>query len=344
MGGSHGAQLIGGAQYGAGGDPVVVIANTNNCEIGGLLTDGTVGVSVGEGTVVNNTYITSDIRNMSACPITFNKGTGLFFYGSATGEPTLASYVGSWTGPGEPKPVIMVFPGANDITYAPTAVQGWFTHDVVDRSGVMGRLRVARSGAAPAAPIIARDDKYMHKFSRVNTGAPCLRMLNDTDNTGHSGSGELSLPGSGASFNSWVLAPSMTDMTDFDIEGTDLASVRGKYAVVVHLKYVPGILGNRIGFSLQDGGGATARAPEIFYGSVLGDSAAPSPNTIGYLLHPLKDGEWIPLVIPLKNIIYTGSVPSALTRFLVWKMDNAATYDLTITKPVLVYIGTPERA
>jgi len=140
-----------------------------------------------------------------------------------------------------------------------------------------------------------------------------------------------------------LLAPSMTDMTDFNVAGTDLATVRSKYAVLVYVKYVPGLVGNRIGFSLQDGSGATPHSPEIFYGSTIGDPIAPGDNTIQSKLHKFADGEWISIAMRLNQVIYAPSNPAALTRFMVWKLDNAATFDLTITKPVLIYVGSAER-
>lgn len=341
VGGSHGAKIADGIQTGNGGDPVVAIVNSNDTEVGGLLMNGTVGVSVGEGTVVNNTNITADIRNMTAAPITFYAGVGLNFTGSISGEPTLASFTGSWTGPGEVKSMLIAYDGAQDIVFAPRSVQGWFNYDVIDRSNVPGRLRVYRSGPSYAAPVLSRNDISLQKFSRIGTSAKYLRMI-DSDTTGHSGVGEFALPGSGASFGSMVLDASMTNMTDFDITGTTLAAVRAKYAIQVCVKFVIGMTGNRIGFSLQDGTGVTPHSPEIFY-SPFGVAPTPSSNSIQGVLHNLVDGEWVVLNMPLENVIFTGSNPAALTRFLVWKLDNAATYDLTITKPVLVFVGTAEK-
>lgn len=80
-----------------------------------------------------------------------------------------------------------------------------------------------------------------------------------------------------------------------------------------------------------------------FFG-VFGAAVDPVANSIGGVLHPLVDGEWIPLDIPLNQIIYSGANTAALTNFIVLKSTNPTAYDLTITKPVLVYVGAPPKS
>ena len=340
--GSHGTQ-VSGLHRGNGGDPVIVVVNSDDVSISGELVRGTVGVSVGEeGATANRCRVSAIIRDMSAAPVLFSKGTGIHVGGcTIDGEPTLGSYTGVWSGPGAVRSVLVVHEGANEVTYVGNTVHGWFTHDVIDRSSIPGRLRVSRSGQQPAAPIMDRNDLSLHKFSRKGISGPFIRMI-DNDATGHAYVGEFSLPASGAAFGSMALVPEMKNMTDFNTAGSTLADVRMQYAVVVHMKYVPEAVGKRVAFSLQVDGG-TARATEVFYG-VFGDPNNPIANSIQGVLHKLSPGEWVPLVMPLQNVIHRASDQTALTHFGVFKMDSPSTFDLTITKPVLMYIGVPPKA
>lgn len=338
--GSHDSQ-IGGLHIGNGGDPVVVVVNTNRASVTGELRKGTVGVSVGEdGSASNGTKISAVIRDMSAAPILFDTGVGLEVSGcTISGEPTLGSYTGVWAGPGEVRSAVVVRTiNANDVVMSNNSINGWFTHDIIDRSTIPGRLRVTRTGPPYAAPILDRNDLYMNKFSRQGVGSKFTRVLNDADTTGHAYVGEMSVLASGPSFSSATLNPLLQNLTDFDITGLTLSEIRKKYAVVVYMKYVAAAKGKRIAFSIQSDGG-TVHTPQIFYG-VFG----PGANSIGGVMHPLVDGEWVPLTMNLDSLIYSGADPAALTHFLVYKMDAPTTFDLTITKPVLVYIGTPEKA
>ena len=338
--GSHDSQ-IGGMHLGNGGDPVVVVVNSNRVSVTGELRKGTVGVSIGEdGSASNGTMVSAVIRDMTAAPILFDTGVGLEISGcTISGEPTLGSYTGVWAGPGEVRSAVVVRTiNANDVVMTNNSINGWFTHDIIDRSTIPGRLRVTRTGAPYAAPILDRNDLYMNKFSRQGVGAKFTRVLNDADTTGHAYVGEMSVPASGPSFSSATLNPLLQNLTDFDITGLTLSEIRKKYAVVVYMKYVAAANGKRIAFSIQSDGG-TVHTPQIFYG-VFGSGA----NSIGGVMHPLVDGEWVPLTMNLDSLIYSGADPAALTHFLVYKMDSPATFDLTITKPVLVYIGTPEKA
>lgn len=340
--GCHGAQVTG-LHRGNGGDPVVVVVNSNNCSVSGELVRGTVGVSVGEdGAASNNTKVSAIIRDMSAAPVLFDTGFGIHIEGCVIdGEPTLGSYTGNWSGPGEVRSVVVVKETANDVTFAANSVRGWFTHDVIDRSSITGRLRVTRIGNRFVAPILDRDDISFNRFGRRTDSCKFIRVLDDSDTTGHAGVGEISLPAAGATFASFTLNPLLTNLTDFNVTGTDLASVRKKYAVLVYMKYVPAAVGRQVTFSIQTGGG-TVHSAVTFFGT-FGVSPTPIANSIQGVLHNLADGEWVPLVMNLDSVLYTGADPAALTHFLVFKNGSPATYDLTITKPVLVYVGEPEK-
>lgn len=220
--GSNGAQ-VGGLHIGNGGDPVVVVANSHDCVIGGTLERGTVAASIGEdGATSNNTIVTATIKNMSSAPVQFGSGRGLSLLGAKIyGEPTLpsgAGAVGSWSGPGEVKPVVRVMGGGNDIAIMNCTVQGHFNYLAVDRAGATGRLRVTDKDNTLACPIIARDDMQINKLHRKASSADFIRVLNDTDNTGHSYVGEISLPAGGPTYLASAINPLLADLSTMAVD------------------------------------------------------------------------------------------------------------------------------
>lgn len=343
--GSNGAQVEG-LHIGNGGDPVVVVANSHDCIIGGTLDRGTVAASIGEdGATSNNTIVTATIKNMSSAPVQFGSGRGLSLLGAKIyGEPTLASAVGSWSGPGEVKPVVRVMGEANDITVMGCSVQGYFNQLVVDRSGATGRLRVTDKGNELACPIIARIDSQRSKLHQNASSSDFIRVLNDNDITGASFVGEISLPSSGATYLASPINPLLSNLADMAVAaGETIEEIYSKYAITVYIRYVPGMIGQQVKFGLASSSTAS-HVQATFFGQVFGAVGAPQGNSIGGVWHPLTEGEWVPLDMPLNTIIYSGANPAALTNFIVFKSTNPTLYDLTITKPTLTYIGSTPRA
>lgn len=343
--GSNGAQVAG-LHIGNGGDPVVVVANSHDCIIGGTLGRGTVAASVGEdGATSNNTIVTATIKNMSSAPVQFGSGRGLSLLGAKIyGEPTLASAVGSWSGPGEVKPVVRVMGEGNDITVMGCSVQGYFNQLVVDRSGATGRLRVTDKGNDLACPIIARIDSQRSKLHQKASSADFIRVLNDNDTTGASFVGEISLPSSGATYLASPINPLLANLADMAVSaGETIDEIYSKYAISILIRYVPGMIGQQVKFGLASSSTAS-HVQATFFGQVFGAVGAPAANSIGGVWHPLTEGEWVPLELPLNTIIYSGANPAALTNFIVFKSTNPTAYDLTITKPVMVYVGAPPRS
>jgi hypothetical protein len=342
-GGCHDA-IINGIHTGNGGDPVIVVANSSRVVVGGVLDKGTVGVSVGEdGATSNDCIITSTIRNMSSAPVQFGTGHGLSLLGAKIyGEPTLASTIGSWSGPGEVKPVVRVMSEGNDITITNCTIQGYFNYLVVDRAGATGRLRVTDKDNTLSCPIIARGDIQRNKLHQKASSADFIRVLNDSDVTGLASVGEISLPAGGATFLASAINPLLADLSTMALgAGETIADIYAKYAITVYMKYVPGALSQQVKFGLASS--ATSSHVQATFFGVFGAAVAPVTNSIGGVLHPLVDGEWVPLDMPLSTIIYSGANPAALTHFVVLKSTNPTTYDLTITKPTLTYIGTHPR-
>lgn len=341
---SHGAKVSGGYHQGTGGDPNIVIANSDDTVVSSRTAGGTVGVSIGEdGATSNNCKILSHVfENCTANPVKFSNGNKLSVVDCTfSGEPTLTTTTGNWTGPGEIKAAVSVLQGANDVVFTGSTLSGWFTHDVIayDHSG---ELRIARCGNKYNAPIMARSDiQYQTIHSATEGATPLMRVLDDTDTTGYSGVGEITILGTdGTQYSLVAINPLLADVTSLVQSGEVEADVLGKYAVLVYIKYYTAMQGLQIRFGITSSFNAS-QSGSTFYSPFTGIAGS---NSIAGKLHQLADGaEWIPLVFSLDEIIYNSANKAALTYFLVNKSGSPTTYDLTITKPVLFYLGDASR-
>jgi hypothetical protein len=337
---SHGAKVVGGWHQGADGDPSIVVANSNNVVISSRTDGGTVGVSIGEdGATSNNCKILNHVFNDgSANPVRFENGSGLIVSNCTfVGEPTLASVTGSWAGPGKIKAAVSVYETANDVAFTGNTISGWFTHDVISY-GYSEKLRIARGGNTYNTPIMARTDVQYHPLHQQTEGVtPLLRVTTDAATDGHTGVGEVTLLAAGPTFSIKGLNPLLYDVTNLYFAGETGVDILQKYAVLVYVKYVPAMQGNQIRFGIMTSYNASHYGA-VFYSTIDGIAGS---NSVAGKFHSFSTGgdEWIPLLFGLDTIIYNSADKTSLAYFLVNKHNNPATYDLTFTNPVLVYVG-----
>ena len=342
VGGSHGAKLIGGSHIQAGvGDPVIVVADSHDVVISSYSSGGSVGVSVGEdGATSDNCRILGHVfNNHKGNPIGFEFGNNLTVAGcTVLDEPSLVSATGSWTGPGEVKAVVRVGAGAQHVDFTGNSLSGWFTHDVIDRSGV-GRLRVTRGAdSGYNAPILPREDiGYAPLHRKTLGGTPLLRLIEgDTDTSGHAGVGEITiLAGDAQQYKVFSLNSALRNVVALAAPGETLDDVLSRYAVLVYVRYEAAAQGKRLTMGITGGGSNVSQTGSAFAGVY---------SAISTVLHPLVSGqEWVPLTMSLKEIIYPLADKTNLLQFFVRKLDGGDLYDLHMTKPVLFFIGRPPK-
>lgn len=346
LNGSHRAKIHGGTHVGENGDPVIAVNQSDDVEIfGNALSAGTVIVAVGEEGAANNCQIFQNVIKTGANdPIRFAEGQRLSVDNNVIiGEPISASTVGNFSTTAAVRYAVGVRNNEsrtappNDVSFTNNKLIGLFNFDVVD-VGYEGRLRVTRNNNTYQAPITSSDTTYQKgPFSVLKESADFERLCSPTDTTGFNGVGETTIP-SGNTAANITLASDWTDLSTLynTADGEVLADVLDKYAVMVYVKYVSGMLGKTLRFGISDQSGSAGTQTGL-----AGNSFASS--NIGTLYKPMNEGDYYPVVMTLGELLDSDADPNALVNFCFDK-SGGTDFDFTITNPVIVYVGQGRRS
>ncbi|MCP4492418.1 MAG: hypothetical protein GY820_34680 [Gammaproteobacteria bacterium] len=339
--GSHRA-VTHGEHIGEAGDPNVTIANSDDCIIGGTLRGGTVGVSVGEdGAQSDGTVIRARMIDITTEPVRVSAALNTRLSGAAIQGVLTSTTNGSWSGLGAVAPVVRVLReqyGANDIVIENTTISGPYTHDVIEKGdgslGGDGGLRVVRSNNTYDCSILSHDEEENQNLLGIpnpgNTRAAPLSVIAATG--GYADIGEIVITEASTLRYSYNLLSSLyNDLDALIASGDTLEDTLKNLEVVWYMQYSSSMPSDssRLGkFGIGDNSGDVTRPFYcIFtaYETILG--------------RPLKDGEYLPMRMPLYDLIKTGSDTGALTHFNVL-LDNAPVgYDYRMTAPMVVEVA-----
>jgi len=338
VGGSHGA-VSNGRHIGVGGDPNCVVVNSDDVIVGGILINGTVGVSVGEdGAQADNCVISARIINAINEPVRVSAAKNTRLSSAVVEGITAGSGNGSWSGLGEVSPAVRVMTqaGGNDVTIENTTISGPYTHDVIEKgAGGNGGLRVIRSSNTYACSIIPHNETEMQNLlGLMNPGSSRFTPLTDVSPSGgYANTGEITITeAGGATYAYTSVNTRFADLDSYVKGGDTLAETLKQFYVLWYFRYdaaMPYTSSRFVRFGLASDFNIV-HAPLSFYSISTAYEAM--------LGRSLKDGEYLPMRAPFNSSIYSSADTADLNFFFVTLDDAPVGYDVVITAPVVVEV------
>ena len=350
VGGTHRGDPTAASPF--GGDPVAVIARSDDVEVAATLIEGTVGLSVGEDNfAANNCTFTGTIINSGWVPVMLGDAVNFgMVEAKVIGEQRITHFSGLWSRYGQLLPVIRL----NNITSFDTPLinqdvrvinctfDGWFTHLAIDLEGY-DRVRIKEERNSYNCPIIPRDIQHKQLFESKQGGASgFLKLLETSPDTGHASTGTFTLA-NGVGYVLEPIAAALTSLNQFKSpEEADFQESLKQMACVVYVKYVPAMKADT--GTIFFGVTPSLNSFRTAGGWIVGTTD--DVNTPLILNRDWQDGEWIPVVIPMSDMLGSDVDPvSGAINYFACRHSafDGLSYDIEITKPVLIYVGRESR-